>query len=87
MHDLCSIKQWIYTKTKVRGQGNFELPLEERMTDFFNIFNEKLDHIPNSCLVLTVHMVKVVNIVRVLSIRHIDTPAPQLQRWSLKPRQ
>ena len=40
----------------------------------------KLDHIPSSCIVLMVHVVKVVNIVHATSM-----PAPQSQRWSLRP--
>ena len=49
-----------------------------------HVIIRKLDHIPSSCIVLMMHMVKVVNIVRTLSTRHIDTSAPQLQRWSLQ---
>ena len=40
------------------------------------IYYEKLDHIPSSCIVLMVHVVKVVN-------THIDA-GPQSQRWSLR---
>ena len=40
------------------------------------LYYKKLDHIPSSCIVITVHnMVKVVNIVRAQCISHIDAGA------------
>ena len=42
------------------------------------LFYEKLDHIPSSCIVIMVNniMVKIVNIVSVQPISHIDAGAP-----------